>query len=177
MAHPGTIDRAPAPPRRRGLRRHFTMGNRVVGQESASRPSSVWQMVGNAVGRRYMALPLTRLLRPRQWIKNGVVAAALVFADRLSHPSDVGITAAAVIAFCAVSSSGYIVNDLIDVKRDRRHPLKRLRPIAAGQVSPGLAVSLAAVLLAFAMVISLAIRPGMLLVTGVYALVTGSYSF
>jgi 4-hydroxybenzoate polyprenyltransferase len=82
-------------------------------------------------------------LRPRQFIKNGVVFAAFVFTVRLAwRPADpaswlplLGRSLLAFAAFCAVSSAGYLVNDLHDVRADRLHPRKRLRPIASGAVS------------------------------------------
>jgi len=119
---------------------------------------------------------VVRLLRPRQWIKNGVVAAALLFADRLSHPASVIATAWAVLVFCAVSSGGYILNDLVDAPNDRMHPLKKYRPIAAGQIRPGVALGLAISLLGLAIGASFAVRPAFMVVTATYVLLTVAYS-
>jgi 4-hydroxybenzoate polyprenyltransferase len=90
--------------------------------------------------------PWIRLLRPRQWSKNLLVFAATVFADQLFVPKSAGLAALAFVAFCLASSSVYVVNDLLDVERDRQHPRKRLRPIAAGEISPGAAIRIAVVL-------------------------------
>jgi 4-hydroxybenzoate polyprenyltransferase len=87
-----------------------------------------------------------RLLRPRQWIKNLLLFAALVFAKQLLVPRSLGLALLAFAAFCLASSSVYVVNDLVDVERDRAHPDKRLRPIASGEVSPGAAALMAALL-------------------------------
>jgi 4-hydroxybenzoate polyprenyltransferase len=93
-----------------------------------------------------------RALRPHQWLKNTVVFAALIFAKRFTDPGsvlDAGLTFA---LFCGISSAVYLINDLLDIQADRRHPAKSLRPIASGQVptplAVGTAVSLAAVSLA-----------------------------
>jgi len=93
-------------------------------------------------------LALWRSLRPRQWIKNLFLFAALVFAERLDDPAAVIRASAAFGLFCLLSSGLYLINDLIDRERDRLHPRKRLRPIASGRVSPGTAVACAAIFLA-----------------------------
>lgn len=91
-----------------------------------------------------------RSLRPHQWAKNLFVLAPLVFAHGLKSPLLVGRGVAAFAAFCAASSAVYLLNDLRDRDRDRHHPLKRHRPIAAGTVPRSAAVAAAAVLLAVA---------------------------
>lgn len=89
---------------------------------------------------------LWRSLRPVQWVKNIFVFAALVFSRHLLDLRLFGLTLFAFAAFCAVSSAIYLVNDLVDRKEDRRHPLKKSRPIAAGIVPPAWAVGLALLL-------------------------------
>ncbi len=81
------------------------------------------------------AAALLRSLRPHQWIKNVFVAAPLVFAQKLGEPAAVVRSALAVLAFCALSGAVYAFNDVRDVELDRRHPTKRHRPIAAGELS------------------------------------------
>jgi decaprenyl-phosphate phosphoribosyltransferase len=102
--------------------------------------------------RRSVAWGLVRGLRPRQWVKNFLVFAAPLAAGAVLDPDVLGPSALAFVLFCAASSAVYLVNDAIDVEDDRRHPVKRLRPIAAGIVSRRLAVGLAAVLFAVALV-------------------------
>ena len=97
------------------------------------------------------------MLRPRQWIKNLLLFAALVFAKQLFVPHSVALAALAFAAFCLASSSVYVVNDLVDVERDRQHPEKRLRPIASGEVSVRRAGIAAAVITLLSLAISLAI--------------------
>jgi decaprenyl-phosphate phosphoribosyltransferase len=102
--------------------------------------------------RNSVAWGLVRGLRPRQWVKNFLVFAAPLAAGAVLDPDVLGPSALAFVLFCAASSAVYLVNDAIDVEDDRRHPVKRLRPIAAGIVSRRLAVGLAAVLFAVALV-------------------------
>jgi 4-hydroxybenzoate polyprenyltransferase len=83
-------------------------------------------------GRRSVGLNLLISLRPEQWIKNLLVFAALIFAERLFDPAAVVATLEAFAIFCALSGVVYLINDLADRHTDRQHPLKRRRPIAAG---------------------------------------------
>ncbi len=86
-------------------------------------------------------------LRPRQWTKNLLLFAGIIFAAKLGDPSRWAEALAAFAAYCAASSASYLVNDVRDAPHDRIHPIKRLRPIALGDLSPRLALVLAAVLL------------------------------
>ena len=74
-------------------------------------------------------------LRPHQFIKNLFVAAPLIFAKRLTDLDAALTTVGAVLAFCALSGAVYAINDVVDVDKDRAHPKKRLRPVAAGTLS------------------------------------------
>ena len=78
-----------------------------------------------------------RLLRVRQWVKNLFVLAPLIFSAKFFNPQAVKNALLAFITFCMASSATYIVNDLRDIKKDRLHPIKRIkRPLAAGIISP-----------------------------------------
>ncbi len=77
---------------------------------------------------------ITRAMRPRQWTKNGAVFVGLIFAQRLFAPIALERTILAFVIFCLVSSCVYLLNDLIDIARDRQHPTKRMRPFASGLV-------------------------------------------
>ena len=88
-----------------------------------------------------------RLARPKQWTKNGFVLAGVVFSgDALQVPSVVAALLA-FVAFCALSGAVYATNDILDVAEDRKHPTKRLRPVASGEIPLRIA-ALYAVLLA-----------------------------
>ena len=84
---------------------------------------------------RSAAAAVIRLMRPRQWSKSLLVFAALVFANELFVLASVATALLAFAAFCLASSSVYVINDLLDRERDREHPEKRHRPIAAGEIS------------------------------------------
>lgn len=87
-------------------------------------------------------MALLKSMRPRQWVKNGFVLAPLAFAgvDGLRAPLRVVL---ATVAFCAISSGLYLVNDILDRERDRSHPEKRNRPIASGRLPISYAVGAA----------------------------------
>src|ERR671923_300608 len=98
-------------------------------------------------------------LRPRQWTKNLLLFAGIIFAAKLGDASRWGEALAAFAAYCAASSASYLVNDVRDAPLDRLHPVKRARPIARGEISPRVAEALAValVLSAFLLVASLGI--------------------
>ncbi len=96
---------------------------------------------------RHSRVPATiRAMRPRQWVKNFLVIAAPLAAGRLFEPAVIKGAALAFVAFCLVSATVYLVNDVRDVEEDRQHPTKRFRPIAAGELKPATAIAVAAVL-------------------------------
>jgi len=94
---------------------------------------------------------ILKTLRPHQWVKNLFVAAPIVFGKKLSDPRAVTLALLAVAAFCALSSAMYALNDVLDIDKDRAHPIKKNRPIAAGILSPRFAAVMAAVLAAAAL--------------------------
>lgn len=101
---------------------------------------------------------LFEALRPRQWLKNGIVFAGLIFSQNVSDVK-LSLTALAAFAlFCALSSSVYLINDLGDLERDRRHPLKRLRPLAAGRLPLGMAWVIAPALAVLGLGLSFTLR-------------------
>src|SRR5437660_1103732 len=73
--------------------------------------------------------PLLVGMRPRQWLKNGFVLAALVFAGQLGNEADIIRVAWVFVVFCLASACGYLINDVLDAASDREHPLKKMRPI------------------------------------------------
>jgi len=94
---------------------------------------------------------ILKTMRPRQWTKNVFVFAALVFDGKLGRLPLVAQTVAAFVAFCLISSVVYIINDVVDIEKDRAHPTKRWRPLASGQLSRRVALGAAAILAALAL--------------------------
>ncbi|MGA9377554.1 MAG: decaprenyl-phosphate phosphoribosyltransferase [Phormidium sp.] len=99
-----------------------------------------------------MKSPYLAALRPRQWTKNLVVFAAPLFAFSINLESFLGSLLAFGL-FCAASSSFYLLNDIVDVESDRKHPVKCKRPIASGEVSVPVAITMAVILLGGAIII------------------------
>jgi len=116
-------------------------------------------------------------MRPHQWTKNAFVFAALIFAHRLSDREAVAWTVAAFVIFCALSGSVYILNDLVDLEKDRAHPKKRLRPIASGRVGPVTAGVFGAIVAAAALSAALGLSASFCAVSGLYLAVNLAYSF
>jgi len=120
---------------------------------------------------------LIRLMRPKQWIKNGFVLAPLIFAGKFLDPTAITHELLATVLFCLAASATYVVNDIQDVERDRQHPTKRKkRPIANGSVSVPQAMVL---LMGLYMGIGLGawVMPKVVLVLIGYMLLNVAYSF
>ena len=121
---------------------------------------------------------LLRAMRPRQWLKNAVIFAALVF-DRqltLAHFPDVLRTLAGFLIFCLLSGVVYLVNDIADVEADRQHPEKRYRPIASGELPLPLARAAATAFLVVLFPLSYLLSPSFALVALGYLLLNLAYS-
>ncbi len=109
---------------------------------------------------------LVAAARPRQWTKNLVLVAALVFAGRLGDADSWGKAATAVAAFSLASSAAYLLTDQRDAEDDRPHPTKRERPLASGALSPRAGLALCAGLAAAAVAAAAALGPHLLLFLG-----------
>jgi 4-hydroxybenzoate polyprenyltransferase len=101
---------------------------------------------------------LLRAMRPLQWTKNGLLFAALIFDQKFSDAGAIGISIVAAFCFCMVSSASYLVNDVQDIERDQRHPRKRFRPIATGELTVRQALMASGVLSLLALVLGSLIR-------------------
>jgi 4-hydroxybenzoate polyprenyltransferase len=97
-------------------------------------------------------LPLVRSLRVNQWTKNFFVFAGIVFSLKFFELPLLLIVLEAFALFCLLSSAVYLINDVRDAESDRRHPTKKLRPIAAGTLSPVLALAIAGFLAGLSLV-------------------------
>lgn len=139
-------------------------------------------MVGletNATERRTVSgsvRALIETMRPKQWTKNAVVYAPLVFDNKLFDFHDLALVTIAAILFCITSGSIYLVNDLLDAEADRAHPIKRKRPIASGRLSRQTAVVAAIGFALFVLIVSLAVTPWLTLVLAGYMVMMFSYT-
>ncbi len=94
--------------------------------------------------KKHQIISLIKLIRPTQWIKNGFVLMPLVFGGRLFSLCDTFRAFTALVVFCLAASATYIINDYMDMDRDRIHPLKKDRPLASGAITPMIGMALAA---------------------------------
>jgi decaprenyl-phosphate phosphoribosyltransferase len=143
---------------------------------SAIAPPAPREVEGQRTQRRGLVRAVLATVRPKQWIKNALVVAAAGAAGALGHddvPLRVGLTCA---AFCLLASGIYALNDVRDAAEDRRHPKKRHRPVAAGELDPRLAASLGIGLALFGLALCIAVRPLVGLVGLAYLVLTISYT-
>jgi decaprenyl-phosphate phosphoribosyltransferase len=124
----------------------------------------------------FSAGALLRTSRPRQWTKNLLVFSVPAAAGELGHWNVLRTTGLAFVAFCLVSSAGYLLNDAADAEADRRHPVKRFRPIAAGELSVRTARFAAGLAFVLGFAIGAAVSWRLLLVIVGYVVLTASYT-
>lgn len=120
---------------------------------------------------------LIKTMRLRQWVKSVIVYAALVFDGKLFVPDLFLKTTGIFLAFCLLSSSVYILNDLVDMEKDRRHPRKRARPLASGQLDARVAAVAAAIMATVAIGAAFAINAWAGAILLVYLAQNFAYSF
>lgn len=119
---------------------------------------------------------LLRLLRPRQWIKNLAIFAAITFNGGLLNTDAFINVLYGFLIFCMISSGIYVINDIFDIKKDRLHPFKRFRPLANNDISITTAVAIATILVVSGVVASLFVTIPFFLITLVYLLLQFFYS-
>lgn len=119
---------------------------------------------------------LIQEMRVRQWTKNTVLFAGVVFSHRFTQLPELLAAFQGFFAFCLLASSVYVLNDLIDVEKDRIHPKKRLRPIAAGRISPATARILLVLLLASGFAVSWPLGRGFVITAALYYVLNIAYT-
>jgi len=124
-----------------------------------------------------MLIAALKQLRPLQWTKNGMLFIALVFSGQFVSLEPCLLALQGFVAFCLVSSGGYILNDILDREADRRHPKKKNRPIASGALSVPVAWVLLVVIWSLGITIAWVLSPTFLGVAVLYLATTLSYSF
>ncbi len=124
-----------------------------------------------------MITGIFKTLRPKQWTKNGFIFAALVFDLKLFQIEPFVKTVMGFILLCLISGVVYLINDLVDIEKDRQHPSKKNRPIPSGQVSFKVAAATAIILPAICLPLSFWLDPYFGLIISCYLLLQITYSF
>jgi 4-hydroxybenzoate polyprenyltransferase len=127
-------------------------------------------------GRAASARTIGQALRVRQWTKNLLVFAGVLFAARLGDGARWAEAWLAFAAYSAASSAAYLVNDVRDAERDRRHPVKRDRPVASGRIAPATALAAAAVLASCAVGLAAVLGRGSLALLCAFLALQAGYS-
>jgi 4-hydroxybenzoate polyprenyltransferase len=120
--------------------------------------------------------PLVRLLRPQQWTKNLAAFAGVIFGGRITEPDSILLDLVVALVFTAASAATYVLNDLRDVEYDRQHPLRRLRPLAAGEVDRGTAQRLGVALVAAALLLAAPLGAATFACLAIYLAINAAYS-
>ena len=124
-----------------------------------------------------MIVSLVKSMRPKQWLKNIFIFAALVFDIKLTSLPHLTQTIAGFALLCLGSGCVYLINDLADIEKDRQHPRKRNRPLASGELSVGVARAAAVTIGLSCLVLAFLLNLGFGLVLATYLLIQVAYSY
>ncbi len=116
------------------------------------------------------------MLRPKQWIKNFAVFAAIIFTGQLFEISILTKVLIAFVVFCGLSSAIYIINDIFDLEKDRVHPFKRFRPLAHKDLTIAYGIVWATILTVSCLFLSTLVTPGFVVLVFVYLALQVMYS-
>jgi 4-hydroxybenzoate polyprenyltransferase len=122
-------------------------------------------------------ISLVKTMRPSQWTKNLVIFVPLVFDEKLFQTEPLTRTVIGFALLCLISGAVYLINDLVDIEKDRQHPTKRNRPLASGQLSKSVAIAAASLIPAVALPLSFFLDPAFGLILTGYLLLHIAYSF
>ncbi|MFN2163529.1 MAG: decaprenyl-phosphate phosphoribosyltransferase [Candidatus Promineifilaceae bacterium] len=124
-----------------------------------------------------MIIALIKSMRPRQWPKNVFVFVPLFFDRKLTDPESLLRTLGAFLFFCLMSSAVYMMNDLVDMEKDRQHPTKKYRPLPAGELSPKVAIISAVVFALVSLVGGYLLSPMLALILLIYLALQIAYTW
>lgn len=124
-----------------------------------------------------MISALIKTMRPRQWPKNLFVYVPLFFDRQVDDLSSVLAVTGAFVLLCLMSSAVYVMNDLADIESDREHPVKKNRPLPAGDLNPTVAAVAAVVMAVFSLVAGYFLSPSLALILLAYLIVQIAYTF
>jgi decaprenyl-phosphate phosphoribosyltransferase len=173
------VEGAARPELREPSPRHPSPTGALSSTTSATRPAADPQGAGRetaATPRRGVVRAALVTIRPRQWVKNSLVIAAPAAAGALAHDDVPGRVLLAFVAFSMLASGIYAFNDVRDADEDRRHPRKRFRPVAAGELQPQVALGIGAVLMVAGLACCALVAPLLALVGAGYLALTLSYT-
>jgi 4-hydroxybenzoate polyprenyltransferase len=125
----------------------------------------------------FVLIPFVKTLRPKQWTKNGFIFVPLIFDVKLFRISPLLQTLAGFVILCLLSGTVYLINDLVDIEKDRQHPTKRNRPLPSGQLSKPVAIAAALLILAITLPLSFWLDPAFGLIAAGYVVLQVAYSF
>ncbi len=114
--------------------------------------------------------------RPRQWVKNIALFTTILFTGHLFTPSALWITTWGFIAYCLLSSSGYIFNDVLDAPHDKKHPFKKFRPVPSGKLAVPIAIGLSILSGLTGLIISFLLGPTFFLLSVIFIVLQYSYT-
>lgn len=120
---------------------------------------------------------IIKSMRPRQWAKNGFVFVALLFDGKLFDPGSVFAVTIAFVLLCLMSSSVYLMNDLVDIEVDRQHPIKKNRPLPSGQIDPSFAAVFAGFLAVASLIAGYFLSPIFAVILLIYLAIQVAYTF
>lgn len=124
-----------------------------------------------------MLIGLLKTMRPRQWTKNVFFFAALAFDEKLFKPEYFLPCLAGFFLLCLTAGEVYIINDLVDIHKDRQHPVKCKRPLASGKLSPAFAIASLVILLITSQTLSYILDIGFGMIMSAYLILQVLYSF
>lgn len=122
-------------------------------------------------------LAIIEALRPNQWIKNLSLFAAVILTGQLFNSTSFSASLWAFVSFCILSSSSYLINDLLDIEKDRLHPVKKNRPLARGDVTKQQAILISISLAILGLFVAYSINSTFFIVAIIFILMQYSYSF
>ena len=124
-----------------------------------------------------MLIALIKTMRPSQWTKNLVIFVPLVFDEKLFQIEPLTRTLIGFVMLCLISGAVYLINDLVDIEKDRQHPTKRNRPLASGQLSKSVAIAAAILIPAVVLPLSVLLDPAFGLILTGYLVLQIAYSY
>jgi len=156
---------------------HFLMQTSVGAKVQDTLPTEGQSLPPVKAKERPIPLLILKAMRPKQWTKNVLLFAGLLFSLQFTHWESIWRSIAGFVLFCLFSSSVYLINDVRDREKDRLNPRTMNRPIASGALKPSIAIATVAVILPITFILSYWLSPWFALVGAIYMAKDFAYSF